>query len=72
MNTGEMCPLVEAVELRQRYKLRFFLDESISFGTLGKRGRGLTEYLNVDVKLQSIMFSVFLLTCDLISEKKLI
>lgn len=50
MNTGEMCPLNKAVELRNNYKLRLFLDESISFGTLGKYGRGLTEYLNVDVR----------------------
>lgn len=49
MNTGEMCPLVELVALRQKYKLRLFLDESISFGAIGARGRGLTELLNVDV-----------------------
>lgn len=50
MNTGEMCPLNEAVELRKKYKLRLFLDESISFGVLGN-GRGLTEFLNVDVRI---------------------
>lgn len=49
LNTGELCPLAELVELRKRYKLRLFLDESVSFGTLGKTGRGLTEHLNVDV-----------------------
>lgn len=49
MNTGEMCPLVELVALRKKYKLRLFLDESISFGAIGAHGRGLTEYLNVDV-----------------------
>lgn len=50
MNTGEMCPLPQLVKLRQQYKLRFILDESISFGTLGKNGRGLTEFLNVERK----------------------
>ncbi|KAL7736374.1 hypothetical protein ACLKA6_014841 [Drosophila palustris] len=48
MNTGELCPLPEIVALRKQYKLRLFLDESISFGTLGKTGRGITEHLNVD------------------------
>lgn len=49
MNTGEMCPLKELIKLRQTYKLRFFLDESLTFGTLGANGRGLTEHFNVDV-----------------------
>lgn len=49
MNTGEMCPLDELVKLRSKYKLRFFLDESVSFGVLGERGTGLVEHLNVDV-----------------------
>lgn len=48
MNTGEICPLPELVELRKKYKLRLFLDESISFGTLGANGRGLTEHFNID------------------------
>lgn len=48
INTGELCPLPELVALRKQYKLRLFLDESVSFGTLGKTGRGITEHLNVD------------------------
>ncbi|XP_053684750.1 serine palmitoyltransferase 1 [Sabethes cyaneus] len=48
MNTGEICPLPQMVELRKRYKLRMFLDESISFGVLGESGRGLVEHFNVD------------------------
>ncbi|XP_053669500.1 serine palmitoyltransferase 1 [Anopheles marshallii] len=48
MNTGEICPLARLVELRARYRLRFFLDESISFGVLGEFGRGLIEHCNVD------------------------
>lgn len=51
MNTGEMCPLNELVELRKKYKLRLILDEGVSFGTIGQNGRGLTEFLNVDVSL---------------------
>ncbi|CRL04739.1 CLUMA_CG017799, isoform A [Clunio marinus] len=48
LNTGEMCPLRELVQLRSKYKLRMILDESVSFGTIGKHGRGLTEFLGVD------------------------
>ncbi|XP_062560832.1 serine palmitoyltransferase 1 [Armigeres subalbatus] len=48
MNTGEVCPLPELVELRKQYKLRMFLDESLSFGVLGKHGRGSIEHFNVD------------------------
>lgn len=47
-NTGEICPLDRIVELRAKYKLRLILDESVSFGTLGKQGKGLTEMLNID------------------------
>lgn len=49
INTGEMCPLQKLVELRKKYKMRFFLDESLSFGVLGKTGQGLVEHLGVDV-----------------------
>lgn len=48
MNTGEMCPLEKIVELRGKYKLRLILDETVSFGTIGKNGRGVTEHLDID------------------------
>lgn len=48
VNTGEMCPLRELVELRSKFKLRLFLDETVSFGTIGQHGRGVTELLCVD------------------------
>lgn len=57
VNTGEMCPLREIIELRKRYKLRLILDESVSFGALGSHGRGLTEHLNINVR----KFNFFLL-----------
>lgn len=49
LNTGEMCPLQEIIELRKSYKLRLILDESVSFGSIGKHGRGITEHLDVNV-----------------------
>lgn len=53
MNTGEICPLAEVIELRRRYKLRLILDESVSFGTLGKNGRGIIEHLNLNVSIKN-------------------
>jgi 7-keto-8-aminopelargonate synthetase-like enzyme len=36
------------VELKLRYKFRLMVDETWSFGVLGRTGRGLTEAQNVD------------------------
>jgi serine palmitoyltransferase len=44
---GCMVDLPKLVELKQKYKYRLILDESFSFGTLGRTGRGLTELYNV-------------------------
>lgn len=47
MNTGNICPLPELLNLCKKYKLRVFIDESISFGTIGLYGKGVTEYFNI-------------------------
>lgn len=36
------------IELKEKYKFRMVLDESWSFGVLGRTGRGITEAQNVD------------------------
>lgn len=36
------------IELKEKYKFRIILDESWSFGVLGRTGRGVTETQNVD------------------------
>ena len=36
------------IELKLKYKFRLILDESWSFGVLGRTGRGITEHQNVD------------------------
>lgn len=46
--TGDMPDLPKIIELKQRFKWRLILDETYSFGVLGRTGRGLTEYQNVD------------------------
>ncbi|KAG9246183.1 pyridoxal phosphate-dependent transferase [Calycina marina] len=45
---GDCVDLPKLIELKQRYKFRLMLDETWSFGVLGRTGRGLTEAQNVD------------------------
>uniref|UniRef100_A0A3B4XYE2 Serine palmitoyltransferase 1 n=1 Tax=Seriola lalandi dorsalis TaxID=1841481 RepID=A0A3B4XYE2_SERLL len=49
MNTADICPLPELVKLKYKYKVRIFLEESLSFGVLGEYGRGVTEHFGVDI-----------------------
>ncbi|ROW15772.1 hypothetical protein VPNG_02086 [Cytospora leucostoma] len=46
--TGATIDLPRMVELKEKYKFRIVLDESWSFGVLGRTGRGVTEAQNVD------------------------
>lgn len=40
MNTGDLCPLPELMALKWKYKVRIFIDESLSIGVIGRTGRG--------------------------------
>jgi serine palmitoyltransferase len=55
-NRGDLCPLPELIKLKYEFKARIFLDESMSFGVLGKTGRGATEHWGVRVR----SFDVFI------------
>ncbi|KAF8665043.1 hypothetical protein AX16_000655 [Volvariella volvacea WC 439] len=44
---GQMTDLPKLIEIKEKYKYRLILDESYSFGTVGRTGRGLTELYNV-------------------------
>ncbi|KAK5993118.1 Serine palmitoyltransferase 1 [Cladobotryum mycophilum] len=46
--TGDATDLPRLIELKEKYKFRIILDETWSFGVLGRTGRGLTEAQNVD------------------------
>ncbi|KAG8944761.1 serine palmitoyltransferase component [Tulasnella sp. 424] len=46
-NDGAMSDLPKLIELKKKYKYRLILDESMSFGSVGRTGRGLTELYNV-------------------------
>ncbi|KAI1635780.1 pyridoxal phosphate-dependent transferase [Biscogniauxia mediterranea] len=45
---GDCSDLPKLIELKEKYKFRLALDETGSFGVLGRNGRGLTEAQNVD------------------------
>ena len=47
-NSGECVDLVRVIELKLKYKFRLILDETWSFGVLGRTGRGVTEHQHVD------------------------
>ncbi|KAL8951680.1 MAG: hypothetical protein Q9222_002360 [Ikaeria aurantiellina] len=49
-NIGDMVDLVRIMELKQRYKFRLILDETWSFGVLGRTGAGVTEHQAVNVR----------------------
>lgn len=49
LNTGSICDIKQMVHLKYKYKARIFLEESFSFGVLGKTGRGVTEHAGIPV-----------------------
>lgn len=44
---GDSPDLSKLVELKEKYKFRLFIDETLSAGVLGKTGRGLAEMYNI-------------------------
>ena len=54
-NVGDVAPLPKLVELKNKYKFRLICDESMSVGTLGKTGRGLTEHFGVPTEEVDIL-----------------
>jgi len=48
-STGDVCPLMEIVELKKKFCYRLMIDESLSFGALGSTGRGVTEVFKVPI-----------------------
>ncbi|RKP31696.1 PLP-dependent transferase [Metschnikowia bicuspidata] len=45
--SGTLVNLPEIVKLKNKYKYRLFVDESLSIGTLGKTGRGVCEHFDI-------------------------
>lgn len=46
-NDGQLCDLGAIVALAKQHKFRILLDEGLSFGTIGKTGKGATELFGV-------------------------
>lgn len=47
-NTGDIAPLRDIVRVKNEYKFRLIVDESLSLGVLGATGRGAAEHCGVD------------------------
>ena len=47
---GDFCPLIELVDLCDRYKAHLIVDEAHALGVVGKSGEGLVQHLNLQEK----------------------
>ncbi|KAH6561505.1 hypothetical protein BASA50_011215 [Batrachochytrium salamandrivorans] len=47
VNLGDICPLPELVALKNKYKYRLIVEESMSFGVLGSRGAGVADHFGI-------------------------
>ncbi|KAI5962639.1 LCB1 [Candida pseudojiufengensis] len=47
-NTGDIANLPDIVELKNKFKYRLFLDESLSIAVVGPKGKGLCDHFNID------------------------
>ncbi|KAI9692793.1 MAG: serine palmitoyltransferase component [Bogoriella megaspora] len=47
-NVGDLVDLPKVVELKTRHKFRLILDETWSYGVLGRTARGCTEHHHID------------------------
>ena len=55
--SGDITPLDKVTILKGKYKFRLVVDESYSFGVLGKTGRGACEHFNLTPKDVEIVCS---------------
>ncbi|GMH35333.1 hypothetical protein BSKO_03201 [Bryopsis sp. KO-2023] len=44
---GDLAPLDKIYELKEKYKYRLMVDESLAFGVLGENGRGASEHFGL-------------------------
>lgn len=58
INYGDLCLFLKLVEFKWKYKVRFFLEESLLFGVFGSNGKGVIEYYNIfldDIDLIAVL-----------------
>ena len=59
VNTGLLCPLPQLIELKEKYKYRLIVEESISLGSIGSRGAGVTNHFDISAtKVDMIIASL--------------
>ncbi|GMH16546.1 hypothetical protein Nepgr_018387 [Nepenthes gracilis] len=49
-NSGQIAPLDDIIRLKEKYLFRVLVDESNSFGVLGRSGKGLAEYHGIPIE----------------------
>ncbi|KAG2159227.1 serine palmitoyltransferase 2 [Suillus bovinus] len=56
---GTLVNLPRIVELKQKYKFYLYIDEAHSIGSLGSRGRGVTDYFNIPPGSIDVLMGTF-------------
>ncbi|CAF4907985.1 unnamed protein product [Rotaria sp. Silwood1] len=56
---GSICRLPQLIELKKKYKAYLYMDEAHSIGAMGKIGRGIVDYFNVDANDVDILMGTF-------------
>ncbi|CAF1459312.1 unnamed protein product [Rotaria magnacalcarata] len=56
---GSICRLPQLIELKKKYKAYLYMDEAHSIGAMGKHGRGIVDYFNMDTKDVDILMGTF-------------
>lgn len=55
---GDLGKLDEIAELKKKYSFRLVVDDAHGFGTMGNRGAGVAEHMNVEEEVD-VLFSTF-------------
>ncbi|KAG2159463.1 serine palmitoyltransferase 2 [Suillus bovinus] len=56
---GTLVNLPRIVELKQKYKFYLYIDEAHSIGSLGSRGRGVTDYFDIPPGSIDVLMGTF-------------
>jgi len=56
---GEICKLREIVAISKKYKCYIWVDEAHSIGAIGRTGRGVTEYWEIDPGDVDVLMGTF-------------
>lgn len=57
--TGTLCNFPELMNLKREYFYRVMIDETISMGTIGATGRGITEHFRVPIEdVEMVIFGL--------------